>query len=330
MPHESPSGFRTEPWTACDGLFTMPVPNTWRFTPDGYTDGAFELPSGHRLSCSLASFEDPEAIADGRLADFLREPGLTIPQLDVKNVVGNVLMFVQSPNGAEGSTVIWKSLDILDPAHIRVARFALPFDPENDGPPSPDSGLAGEITGLVNQGRFANHLRPLDRVAPTRTLKRVAPWNLIHMRVPEFWRYERVDDGRYVCDVLPEQMPPDPTLWFDFDQYESSTGEGGDAAQLQSFADEFAKGLGSPERVRVDHDEDGSWIETVGYGHDGDTALVDYVIHRIVGGDGHTTMAHFNFVLTADDARTPAGQELVELIHHEIRNAIVLRGPRDA
>ena len=330
MPHESLSASPTVSWTVCDGLFTMPIPDTWRYSPAGYTDGTFLLSSGDRLSFHLESFEDPESIAEGRLAVILSEPGLDMPVLDAKDIVGNVLMFVRSPDGNTGSSVIWKSLDILDASHIRVARFALPFDPEVDGPPSPESGLAGEITGLVQQGRFGSELKPLDRVAPTTALKRVTPWNLIHMRVPEFWRYERVDDGRYVCDVLPEFMPPDPTLWFDLDQYESPTGDGGSLAELQAFAEDLAERLGPPERVKLDHDEHGSWIETIGYGHAGDAAVVDYVIHRLVVGDGGRTMAHFNFVLTTDDARTSAGQELVELIHREIRNAIVLHRPQDA
>ena len=35
-------------------------------------------------------------------------------------------------------------------------------------------------------------------------------------------------------------------------------------------------------------------------------------------------MAHFNLVLTAEDAETEAGQDLIALMHREIHNAIVL------
>ncbi len=305
----------------------MPVPVDWHYDPAGYTDGNFALPGGRQLSCHVESFETPEAIARGELASFVSEPGLDVPPLSDADITGNVLMFVRSAAGDRTPCVIWKSLQVLDATYVRVARFALPFDPEKDDVPSPESGLAGDITAAINQGWFADHPTPLDRVAPTPALKRVAPWGIIHMRVPEFWRYERVEDGRFVCDVLEEHMPPDPTLWFNFDQFSTSSDELVSLAQIREDAIGLAKTLGSPDNVMVDHDSGGSWIESISHGHDGDTEVVDYLMHRLVGGYGLVTIAHFNFVLTADDARTAAGQELVGLMHNEIRNAIVLAEP---
>ena len=305
----------------------MPVPSDWRYDSAGYTDGIFTMPDERQLSCHLESFEAPEAIARNELARFISEPGLDVPPLSDVEITGNVLMFVRSAVGGRTPCVIWKTLQVLDANYVRMARFALPFDPEKDDAPSPESGLVGDITAAINQGWFATHFTPLDRVAPTTALKRVAPWGIIHMRVPEFWRYERVEDGRFVCDVLEEHMPPDPTLWFNFDQFSTPSDELVSLAQLREDAIGLAESLGSPENVKVDHDSGGSWIESISTGHAGDAEVVDYLMHRLVGGRGLVTIAHFNFVLTADDARTSAGQELVGLMHNEIRNAIVLAEP---
>lgn len=329
MPHGSAPGSNTTPWTICDGLLTMPVPPDWHFRPDGYTDGAFDLPGGQTLSCQIGSLEVPEAIANGGLMDFIREPGLDIPPLEDADITGNVLMFIQSGIDEGQPKIVWKSVGILDGTHIRVARFSMPYDPAIDATPSPETGVSGDVTMVINQGWFADHATPLDRVAPTRELKRIAPWDVIHIRVPEFWRYERVEDGRYVCDVLPEQMPPDPTLWFDFDQFSIPPGETGLVEQVREAATDLAATLGSPDQVRVDHDEAGSWVESVGHGHDGDTPLIEYAIHRFVAGDSCMVVAHFKFVLTVDDSRTPAGEELTARIYREVRNAIVLPKPPD-
>lgn len=329
MGQGSPPGSDTAPWTISDGLLTMSVPPDWHYRPDGYTDGEFDIPGEQTLSCHIESFEAPEAIANGGLTDFVREPGLDIPPLEDADITGSVLMFIQSATGAGQPNVVWKSVGILDDTHIRVARFSMPFDPASHGTPSPETGISGDVTAVVNQGWFADHQTPLDRVAPTKDLKRIAPWGVIHIRVPAFWRYERVEDGRYVCDVLPEHMPPDPTLWFDFNQYSVPPGEGDLIGQVRETAAGIAANLGSPDQVRVDHDSAGSWVETASHGHDGDTPVIDYVVHRIVAGDACVIMAHFTLVLTAEEARTPAGQELITGIYHEVRNAIVHPKPPD-
>lgn len=324
MPQHSSPGSSATPWAICDELFTMHIPAGWHYRPEGYTDGVFDLPDGQALACHIESFEVPEAIANGGLMDFIREPGLDIPPLEAAHITDNVLMFIESPTGKAPSKVVWKSVGILNGTHVRVVRFSMPFDPATDGTPSPEEGISGEATMVINQGRFADHATPLDRVAPTKDLKRIAPWGVIHIRVPEFWRYERVEDGRYVCDVLPEHMPPDPTLWFDFDQFSIPPGETGLVERVREAATDLAATLGSPDQVRVDHDEAGSWVESVSHGHDGETPLIEYAIHRLVAGDACMVIAHFKFVLTMDEARMTVGQELTTRIYQEIRNAIVL------
>lgn len=321
MPPNPPFASKNDFWTICDGLFAMPLPPGWRYAPNGYADGHFELPTGHTLSCEVQSFEAPEAIGETGLAPFACEEGLEVPLMPDSDVIGNVIMLIRPAQGETPPTTIWRTLDVLGSTHVRVARFALASAP-GDG--IPDTDILGAVSAAINQGQFADYPVPLDRVAPTTELKRITPWGRIHIRVPEFWRYERAEDGRFVCDVLPDQAPPDPTLWFDYDQFSAPSNKAELDQKLREAAVGFAATLGSPDQVQVTHDADGTWIESVAHGEEDGTPLIFYNMHRHVAGDGCFIVAHFNLVLTAEDAQSPAGQQLIDLMHREIHNAIVL------
>ncbi len=307
----------------CDGLFTLSLPPGWRYEPLGYADGAFHLPNGQRLLWRVDSFEAPDAIADGRLIDFVQEPDLSASHLDDASIVGNVMMFLRRGDDDSPPQIVWKSADTLDRRYVRIARFALSPDPAG----GLDRSLAAAIAGTIANGRFAGRATPFDRVAPSNELKRIAPWGLIHLRVPDHWRYERAEDGRLVCDVLPEDAPPDPTLWLDYDLFEVPDGEGPTERAAHGMAEDLAAQLGPSGQATVEYDDRGAWIETFAEGEEDGTSLRFYNLHRLLAGEHNFMLAHFNLVLSASDAATGAGRDLIALMHREIRNAVVLASP---
>lgn len=325
MPNTTPPASGDTSWSIADGLFTMHLPDGWQYSADSYTNGEFALPSGHTLSCHVETYEAPERIAEGGLAPFAREEGMDVPDLSDSDIIGNVLMLFRPARDGVPSGVNWTTLDVLADRYIRIVRFSLPCElgDDGDGASSIDGFLRG-VTQAINLGRFADDATPLDRVGPTPKLKRVTPWGVILIRVPEYWRYERAEDGRYVCDVLPEQAPPDPTLWFDYNQFSAPSDKGELLGNVRDMAAGLAETLGPPGHVQVHHDSGGSWIESIAHGEEDGTPLVFYNMHRMVAGDARVLMAHFNLVLTAADAETEAGRDLIDLMHREIHNAIVL------
>ena len=328
MPNNAPPASGDASWSISDGLFSMPLPDGWRYREQGYADGAFTLPSGHSLSCHVESFEAPEVIAKGGLSPFACVDGMDVPDLADSDIIGNVLMLIRPVSDETPSQVIWTTLDVLGERYVRRARFSLPCAIGDDNAThSPIDEILRAVTQAINQGRFADAVTPLDRVAPTTRLKRITPWGVIHIRVPEFWRYEQAEDGRFVCDVLPDQAPPDPTLWFDYNQFSAPSDKDELMGNLREIAAGVAERQGRPDQVQVHHDADGSWIESIAYGEEDGTPLVFYNMHRLVAGDACLMLVHFNLVLTAKDAETEVGRDLIALMHHEIRNAIVLAEP---
>lgn len=324
MPQETSSG---EIWSPCDGLFTMPLPPGWRYEPRDYTDGSFRLASGQRLFCRVDSLETPEAIASGRSNEFVGEPGLDGPPLDDGDITGNVLMFIKRAKAGAPAELVWKTVDVLEDRYLRTVRMALPLDSAESDEPPDRAHFAAEVASAIGQGVFADSAKPLDRVAPTTSLKRVAPWGLIYMRVPDFWRYERVEDGRFVCDVLPEDAPPDPTLWFDYNLFTAPESESDLPGKVRETAQGLAASWESPDQVKLDLDDRGGWLEAVGYGEEDGTALVYFNMHRLLADAPYFITAQFSLVMTAEDAKTSAGRDVIDLMHHEIHNSIVLARP---
>ena len=324
MPSKPPSEPNSEAWSICHGLFTMPLPIGWRYESGLYEEGAFILPSGQRLSCRADSFDAPELIAAGQAVDLVREPDLDLPPLSDREIAGNVLMGLKRARGDMPAQLIWKSIDILDDRYVRSVRLSWTLDPADGADAAARSEIAAEVMGAISQGQFAAHVTPLDRVAPSEALKRVSPWGLMYVRVPQFWRCEYVEDGRFVCDALPEDVPPDPTLWFDHDLLGVPETETDLVAKIHALAQGSAEQQGSPDQVKVDLDESGAWVESVAGGYENGTELVFYNMQRHVGEAPYMITALFNLVLTADDAKSRAGRELIDLMHREIRNAVVL------
>ncbi|MEE8270848.1 MAG: hypothetical protein V3R98_03825 [Alphaproteobacteria bacterium] len=309
----------------CDGVFTLSLPPGWRHEPLGYADGAFHLPDRQRLLWQVDSYEAPDAIADGQLAEFIQEPGQAVTQLDDASIIRKVMMFHRRGDDDSPPQTVWKSADTLDRRYVRVARFALSPEPAAGLDPS----LAAAITATVANGRFAARVRPLDRVTPSNALKRIAPWGLIQLRVPVHWHCERAKDGRFVCDVRPEDAPPDPTLWLDYNLFEVSDGEPPTGPAIRRLAEGAAAQLGSSQQTEISYDDRGAWIETYSEGADSvdGTPLRCFDLHRLLAGEQYCMLAHFNLVLPAPDAATGAGRDLIALMHREIRNAVVLAAP---
>ena len=305
----------------------MPLPAGWRYQHDRYEEGVFVLPTGQRLSCRADSLDAPGMIARGQVADLVTEPDLDLPALSGGELTGNILMAVKRATADAPAELIWKSVDILDDRYVRSFRLSWTLDPADGGDAAVRSETAAEVMGAISQGQFADRPTPLDRVAPSEALKRVSPWGLIYVRVPHFWRCEHVEDGRYVCDALPEDEPAEPTLWFDYNVFTVPETETDLVAKVHELAKGAAERLGPPNQVKVDLDEAGAWIESVGSGMDDGTDLMFYNLHRHVGEPPYLNTALFNLVLPTDYAKSQAGRDLIDLMHREIRNALVLARP---
>lgn len=309
-------------WSIGLGLFSMQVPDDWSWEERYFDEGTFRLPNGLPVACSVESFDDPETIASRRFDRYAQEDGFDTVPANPEDCIDNVVGVVRPPRDGRPWAAALKSLSNWKGARIRVARFFVEGDP---GDAEPDMDLIEALGRVIALGTFAATETPLDRIAPSPTLKGINVANVIHMRVPTEWVVKRQNPdgtGMYLVEP-PDSKVEDITLWLDYDALQFKSGA--PPCDLEALArahlarPEIAPGSGKIE-----------WLDDVNllldYAHPGEEdgeALRFKRWHRYLKEPDCTVIAHFSFVVLEREAELRHILDRLALIDREIRNALI-------
>ena len=188
------------------------------------------------------------------------------------------------------------------------------------------SRLDDEVRDAMSSARFAAELTALDRVAPSNALKRVSFWDVVHMRLPVGWWWNREhDDGTGMFVASDPTIEDGPSLWVDFDQFDSLDA-GSTAADYADHVNELTAQLAAAgaDTQKLVTEQLARYDTAVFYCHEdvrnGQQLHYDYC-HRIVLRDRFLVVAHFSII-------RPHGRADAEgsaaLLRREIRNAWIV------
>ena len=229
-----------------DDTARVRIPEAWTIIEDGlaHHEIAIDDYPNATLTIRLHGFEDPAAVAADDISRYLIEPGHPAPR-NVPTVPGCLFVTSGMPGdqrrhgdlrhapdlakprnpGRSGDHGVYqrfyRQAEVLPPSHVRVlaATLGVPFGQRKD---ATLAALDKQVLKVMSDTRFAVRRTGLDRIAPSETWKRVSFWDVVHMRLPVDWWWNREhDDGTGMYLARDPTDDDGATLWVDYDQFES-------------------------------------------------------------------------------------------------------------
>lgn len=193
------------------GLVRIRLPDCWQSIPQNPFHSCVFSPEGRCFHALANSFEDPEAARGGeRLADYVYDEGVDGPSMEPAEILGDVIGYAREPRSAEPGVLIWKSFETFERRFLREFRLETAIDQNFSAQILEHLGAYGAdlMCGLT----FADHLTPIDLVAPSATWRRLDADDAFAIRVPANWQDEWEDDGDFHAYAV--EAPDDSaTLW---------------------------------------------------------------------------------------------------------------------
>ncbi len=316
------------------GTLGVRIAAGWRVSQQGFATATL-FPDGIEhaaLQIEVASYEDPNAVSAEDYSDFLDDEAQQLcAESGLSGATGLIIKgsWVDQENGSHRQ--IWRLLKSLFPDHVRMATFTLSVPLTQVAAPATER-LADEVEAMVQRAAFARSLTALDQVAPTRDMKRVSLWNMIHMRVPAEWRFIREDGdgtGMYRGEPEDEAERGREAFWVNFDEFRRQNEADADETtdhrtlitELTTRISSELKASNREAEVEFLGDCDGLLSYQYEQDSDGEQLRV-YRWFRFAAVHDAMIMGIFSFVAAENDDDGAKLGDRAAMLGREIRNAV--------
>ena len=315
------------------GTFAVPLPVAWSLHSGPPYQGRIRIKEGYDVHYCIDSHEDAEAAAGGAaLLRYANEPEFK----DVVQTPADILkdFLISIPAGEElGKEIVWKCVEPFGGTHVRELVLRCPLiTGELVEHRISIARAIGEWMGL---GRFSPEPTALDRVAHSPTLERIGFQDTILMRVPRGWKVEDTSETDEERKLYAVDHPEDrETIWvtsqlFNLPDYDDISVP---RAAMAELADMAWRGTGSDRawlsRHREELDDGDLLFTAVSEEEERGCTLRRITWTRWAIRDDAMIMAPIHLVTDKSFIDDPEQRDLAAVMEREVRNAIVLRPPR--